>query len=273
MKISFDWKFWLVLAATIASVVGPLWLWRFDLQSRALSISSSSSTALTPASSHVAADLQISLAGRTLKAPYSTIIEISNSGSKPILATDIEGNIDLEVVGESRLVQAQVIEKRPRSLAPTLTTAGQTASVQPLLLNPGDKITVAILTENGKPTLLPRARIAGIPDIESIENSVKRESPLRSLVIFFAAVLAAASVFMLNLMQQNPQRTFPFAAIVVSSCGTFLVSGYVTAPIWYDYFPSSKLSALGFSTVLVLSAALFSWFLSRFRKPAIRQGN
>lgn len=273
MKISFDWKSWLVLAASIASVVGPLWLWRFDLQSRALSISSSSSTALTPASPHVAADLRVSLAGRTLEAPYSTIIEISNSGSKPILATDIEGNIDLKVVGESKLVQAQVIDKRPRSLAPTLTTSGQTASVQPLLLNPGDQITVAILTENGKPTLLPRARIAGVPDIESIENSVKTKSPLKPLVNVFAAVLATVSVFMLNLMQQNPQRTFPSAAIVVSSFGTILVSASVAAPIWDEYISSSKLSAIGFALALVLPAAIFSWFLRRVRKPAIRQGN
>lgn len=268
MKISFDWKFWLVLIASIASIVGPLWLWRFDLQSRALSVTSISSIPLTPASPHITSDLQVSLAGRTLETPYSTIIEISNTGSKPILAAEIEGTIDLQVSAKSKIIQAQIIKKQPNSLLPTLTITAQTASLQPLLLNPGDQITVAILTESGKPMLLPRARIAGVPEIELIENSVRKSFLKNPWLIGLASFLSILGIMMLMIMHLFPQRTFPLVLPMASTFATVIIATLTAAPIWRDYFPDS---ALLFTVTLVCPAVLIVWLISLSPKLSIRQ--
>lgn len=266
MNISPDWKFWLVLVATVASVVAPVWLWRSDLTSRALTVSVASRTALSPALSHPPTDLQISIGGRTLVDPYSSIVEIANTGAKPILSAEIEGSINLDITGASKLVQAKVVESHPPSLSPSLDVKGQRVSIQPLLLNPGDAITIAVLTENGSPTLLPRARIAGISDIAFQETSSKSSTSRRKWVGAMLAPLAVAGAFMLFFMWLDPHRSFHFSGIAVSAVGILGIATLAAVPMWDEYFPSVPLPSLAFSFSLSLAGALFSLLFLRQRR-------
>lgn len=265
MTISIDWKFWVALTATVAGVIVPVWLWRFDLTSRELTISVSSKTALSPILPNKTTDLEISLAGRALADPYSAVIEISNTGSKPILAAEIEGTIDLEVTGGSKLVQAQFLESRPKALSPLMTSTGQRVSIQPLLLNPGDSIKVAVLTESGSPTFLPRARIAGISEPVMLESNQKSVPPAKRLGAYVAP-FAIASVLMMLFMQRFPDRTFHFGAVVTAALGTVTCAAASAIPIWNEYFGNSVVSGLAFSTSLTFTGAAFAMIFLRHRQ-------
>jgi hypothetical protein len=79
-----------------------------------------SRTALSPRLPPAGLDLSIVVGGKTLADPYSTVMTITNSGAKPILAGEIEGDIAVTVGEATPLVQAQVAETYPASLTPML---------------------------------------------------------------------------------------------------------------------------------------------------------
>lgn len=263
MSNIFDWKFWLTLTIAIASVVVPVWLWRSDLASRALTMTVTSKAALSPTIPHTPNDLQISVGGKILTEPYSSVIEITNTGSKPILAAEIEGNIVLEVTSPSEVVNVQVVKNTPESLSPIVSAKNRRVSLHPLLLNPGDAVTLAVLTERGIPSFLPRARIAGIADVSLRESGsgLERGSGLNrrgKWLGLISAPIAISAVFMLMLMRLDPKRTFYFPVVTLASFGVLASSALAAGPIWDEYFPKSVLSTLGFSVLVTLIGALLA---------------
>ena len=266
MKLTLDWKFWLGIGLTILSVAAPIWLWRFDLASRALEIQLRSKTALSPLVSRSAPELRVSFNGQELLEPYSSIIEISNSGSKPILASEIEGQIKVKISKPSRLLRAQIISRRPLSLTPLVTTEEQRLVMAPLLLNPSDSVTLELLTDRGSPNFLADARIAGISDILVQESQAVPEVPGRLWIVAALAPFSISAVFMLAHMWRFPYRTYAWPAIVLAAASSTGLASFAVGGVLKAYQIKSITALIVASLLLVAAGFTISRLSRRLRK-------
>ena len=176
MDLRFDWKFFLTLAITIASVAVPVWLWQVDLSSKALTLTVKSTAELQPKGVDTLDGIQLSLDGKALESPYVSVLEFSNSGSRPIVTSDFEGPIRISTEGTSKLVKARTTSSSPTSLEPVLSLAEGVVLLSPLLLNPGDTIRITAVAAGAKPAFTARARVAGVVEISVIDAQVGRET-------------------------------------------------------------------------------------------------
>jgi hypothetical protein len=238
-----------------------------DLSSRSLELVLTSSTALSPELPKTGLDISVVVAGRTLTQPFGSTLILRNNGAKPILPGEVEGPIEVEVTGNGRLVQAQIVDRHPLSLSPVLSISGAKMSIQPLLLNPGDGITIAVLTENGVPIFSARARIAGISDVILREAA---NSPRASRAVWIAALcapFAVSTVFMFLATTFIPGSRFHPVIICVTSVGALGVATISAGTIWNQYFEISVLSTVAFSVGFGLICTLPMLLFLRHNKP------
>lgn len=174
MSLRFDWKFLLSIFVAIASVGVPVWLWQTDQTARSLKLDVVSQTSLNPISTPALTGLKLSLEGQELSDAYLTVLELTNSGSKPILQADFESSIQIFSALPSKIVRVEVGDVVPQDLKPSIALEGGQIVLQPLLLNPGDLVRITVLSDSGKPRFDSRIRVAGITKMSLNEISVNR---------------------------------------------------------------------------------------------------
>jgi hypothetical protein len=178
-----------MLAVTIAGVVMPVWLWRADLSSRSLHFRLISQTSLQPADTASLPDLKLTVDGAELVSPFLTVVELLNDGNRPVPSSDFEGPIQLVVSKPSSIVKARITAKNPKELMTQLVTDPSSIQISPFLINPGDSLTIAVVTSGPLPNFEPRARIAGLRTLP-IEDSVKgRLTTFEKLLLVLGAVV------------------------------------------------------------------------------------
>ncbi len=188
MQNTIDWKFYVTLIATLAGIIVPVWLWEMDLQAKSLQFRIASQTPLMPEVPNGVAGLNLSIDGVQLERPYLTVLEFTNDGSRPIPASEYEDSIQLLVSKEAKIVRAQVTDTHPKNIQPKLTNDTAIISLSPLLLNPEDVITFAIITTGGKPTFNVNARVAGISAV-LIDDRVTRHTKTKTALLSLLVIL------------------------------------------------------------------------------------
>lgn len=190
-----DWKYVLMLAVTVAGVAVPVWLWRADLQSKSLQFKIKSLTQVTAPKSEDVSGLEVSMNGRRLTSPHLAVINLEHQGTRPILASEFESPLELKVSDGAELIQVQVVAKVPSELEPKVTMTGTSLVLQPLLLNPGDVVTLSVLSSGTKPKFLARGRIAGVSTIGLVDPDTERIQSTQFaalLIISFLGLVVAA---------------------------------------------------------------------------------
>jgi hypothetical protein len=147
----FDWKFFLMLVFAIAGVAVPVLLWQLELSSKALTLTIKSTAELQSQGVDALDGVQVLVDGKPLRAPFVSVLELSNSGSKPVVALDFEGPMRISLTAPSEVVKVQLVLAKPPSIEPALTIHEGVVLLQPLLLNPGDVFRFVLVTANGKP--------------------------------------------------------------------------------------------------------------------------
>jgi hypothetical protein len=178
-----DWKFATSTILGIIAIAAPLWLWRADLDAKKIDMTLLGSFELISSASKSQQGLRILYDGKDLKNPFSSILAISNAGAKPIQSSDFEGPIKIVVTKPARILRSQVVSHEPQSLEPLISTNERMIAIEPMLLNPGDRISVEILTTGGKPEFASRGRIAGVPDVKIQES----QSAARLIITVFGS--------------------------------------------------------------------------------------
>jgi hypothetical protein len=160
-------------AAFLATIVFGVLPW---FHVRRLAIELVSRTALIDKSQPGQSSLKIKLDGISVPQVYSDVLSISNPGDEPIRASDFEGPIHLEYAGGS-YVRTTIADLEPSDLPVHFETADAAITLAPLLLNPGDKIKIEILTTS-LPAPTVRGRIAGINRV-ALLSKTGQEIPLK----------------------------------------------------------------------------------------------
>jgi len=143
--------------------------------------------------------IEISVDGKPLTSAFVSVLELSNSGSKPVIASDFEGPIRILTLAPSGIVKARFTSATPASLEPDLTFSEEALLLQPLLLNPGDILRFTVIAAKGKPEYSVRGRIAGISEITVSATRTRRETRLYWLGAGIATLLLV--IYMINMME------------------------------------------------------------------------
>ena len=255
MTFTTDWKFLVTLVATIAGVVVPVWLWRADISAKYLQIRTIARTPLDTQVSQSVSGLSISLDGAPLAAPYLTVIEITNTGTRPIQTVDFESNIDISAAKSSSIVRAEVTSTTPAGLKPIVTLKNGIASIQPLLLNPDDRLTLSLLTNIEVPKFAVRARISGISNLilEEIAKPTRFTANAKTKLTFSLLLLISYMIAMRAAVSSKPIliRKVPLYFISISSS----IVGLVTA---MDTFTGD----MGLNLIKTLGAMIAMTFIA-----------
>ena len=119
-------------------------------------------------------EFSISYKGVKIENGGITTILIVNSGDTPIYPNEYDGPIKLEAVESSKFVDAKIISLSPKNLKPIISVKEKVLSINPLLLNPGDEITLQMVLGEGLGPLKVSARIGGIHKVSDLDHSRKR---------------------------------------------------------------------------------------------------
>ena len=184
-----DWKYLLALLVALAAAAVPLWLWRADLASHSLHFRLAAQTAMQPDEKDALKGLTLSIDGVLLESPYLSVFELVNDGSKPIVVTDFESPIELRLGTGASVARARVTATMPKDLETELVTDKQSVKLKPLLLNPDDTVTIAVITSGKPPQFSPRARIAGVAAVPLEDATKPSISGAKKLFLIAAAFL------------------------------------------------------------------------------------
>lgn len=193
MRLFNDWKFVATLIAAIAGAVVPVWLWQADLSSKSLAITLATRVPLQPTEKESLQGLEVLVDGKRVENPYLVVLEISNDGSKPILASDFESPLDIHFASDTYIIRARMTSKTPKDIDTDISTEKTRISLKPALLNPKDSVSITIVTGGVAPVLETRARVAGIPSIAIADNTVKKRNTTTLILLVTAAVLLSVA--------------------------------------------------------------------------------
>jgi hypothetical protein len=213
VEIKFDWKFWVMLLVTVTAAAIPIWLWQVDLSSKALQVNVTSITQLVKGVDSKL-ELKISQGSVELKRPVLSVIEVVNTGGRPIVASDFESQLTIGLGVEAVVRTATLGAAKPENLNPTVDFSGGSVRIKPLLLNAGDRFEISILSDGDMPVFAADARIAGVRDVPVQLSSVadpQRRAWIRGLVaipVFGCYMLCFLSALTLRMPHHMRLSTF-----------------------------------------------------------------
>lgn len=173
-----DWKYW-KLAGIVLSVLGlatPVLIWYAESKPHSIKATLVSVTALQPQSVDSTLGLKVVVGDVELKDPYLAVLELRSDGSKPIEPEQFKAPLDIRISDGARIVRANVTSTIPADLGAEVVTDAQTAKLAPLLLNPGDSVTMSIVTAGKEPQFAIRSRIAGISSVAIVSHAANKKS-------------------------------------------------------------------------------------------------
>jgi hypothetical protein len=100
------------------------------------------------------------------------VLRLRNAGNTPISSTSYERPVTLAFFGEGRLLSATVTEEYPARLGALVTFDEQQVTLTPLLMNPGDFLTIKMLVDGAARAPIPDGRIEGVKRIAAEEDPV-----------------------------------------------------------------------------------------------------
>jgi hypothetical protein len=254
MHVQVDWKFVLTLAAAVAGVLIPVWLWQADLSSKAINLKVVSTAELRPENTAQLEGIQLLLDGQPVDRPFVSLVELKNTGSRPITTADFESPIELSVKLPAKLLKAQVTGTDPAGLRPTLQVNADAVSLSPLLLNSGDQVQITLLTTGPRPEFDARARVAGVSALQVTNFDPSRSERREWLRLVTATLLL---VLYMNLvgdfvfsLRRRTFKPWHLASGLVACMGGVLL-GRPSSPSG-QFMSSSEFTMIGIAGVVSL---------------------
>lgn len=188
---------WTIAATAIAvfALVHQVLTSMFDLNPNALQLRIESISELASASQPKLA-IQVTRQGIALSQPTLSVLELYNNGGRPIPASDFESK--LEITAGTAVVSAVNLEEvDPVDLKPVVSVVAHRVVLEPLLLNPGDRVKLLVLTEGGPPEFQTNARISGIKKVKSVPMQQRSTESERIKALLLASALGPLSLVLI----------------------------------------------------------------------------
>lgn len=207
----------LALAAIIISII----LFLAQRKRKKLSYEIISKTGILSASEEISGKFQILFQGETVKNVHLLMVRFCNTGNLPITTGDYERLVSLNFKKSERILSAEVSETTPPNLFAKLRTTNQSIELDPILLNPGDSISIKILISEYQNEFEIDGRIVGVRSVEKRVESLGWSMFLMILGLFLISIGMA-------IMTRNPNINDPVSVVAVISGYLLIISGMLS---------------------------------------------
>jgi len=268
MKLFGDWKFFLTFFITVVSIAVSIWIWQAELSSKSLSIKLNTRISLQPKEQESLPGMEISVDGSRIENPHLVVFEVTNDGSKPILATDFESPLDIRLESKTSFVRSQVTGTIPKDIEATILSERQRISLKPTLLNPKDTIAITAITSGAPPIFVYKARVVGISHVSLEDSTIEKTSIVKLVFWLFGSVICFVPTYMMSLAVLESKDIFirPRAAIFVG-----FVSAVPGMAAYLIFLKGIGIEGLGFIMLCSMILSITAMFIASAinRKPAI----
>lgn len=224
----------------IGIVIGIVAVWAtYDVfnksqEIRDLQIVTLADTSLVEIKNDVATDIEVFYKGKEFSNLSLLQLKIENIGTEPILITDYVEPISIAFPKQAKIIESAIIASEPRNINAKAILENNTVSIEPVLLNSGDRFIVKLIVADIPPLCVPRntwdnfpvtptarphddilptpspgrviecvderfeiqARIAGISKIDTVNTIYERKSITQDITVRFI-ILYSLAIFLL----------------------------------------------------------------------------
>jgi hypothetical protein len=275
--MKLDWKFFLGTVVAVAGIAATIYVWRADLSSKAVTVRTVSRTALQPQQASGVQGLRVLIDNNQLMSPWLVVVEVKNTGIRPISASEFESPLEITAGTDSTIIRAQLTSTAPRDIQPRIAVEQGTLKISPLLLNPDDTITIAAIADRGAPTISARSRIAGVSSITVQDDTKKGPSIALGVVgaafVFFATMASGIcqllweSADRVRLKRRGALLLYAITSIT-SIGGLYVLLEMFSHVSWLLFIPLALVLAIA-SVALAMSLK----FIVRVPAPVAQSGN
>lgn len=147
-------------------------------------------------------DFQILFKEEEIKEPWIYNITIENTGEQPILNEDFIKPLTIDFEESISVIKVSIIESTNRDLwdefLENTSIQGTIVSIEDLLLNQGESITINIVTEGAAGNIRYAQRTVGLPQL-TLKNTVQ-ESKNQPEIIFVVVAIGCFAALLVGLI-------------------------------------------------------------------------
>lgn len=190
---------------SIAAIIASFAIYRWQRQKPALTYVVKSAYPLLKTTEELQGRLSVQVDGAAVRNIDVMFIEFQNSGNRPIARNDFDIPLSIAFQPPVRIISAVVDTESPINLGVNLKVEEQQVVLIPMLLNPGDKLTLKLLLSSDSLRYQIRGRIVGVKQISEAKPSYKSTwlSALALLCIVFGVWLV---LYNLPTPPERPER-------------------------------------------------------------------
>jgi hypothetical protein len=179
------WQFLIGALIAIVTIIVSIVIYFKQRSRKRLSYRILSNTVLLGVEEEVKKDIQLSYKGKAIVGVRLLVLRIFNSGNVPVVSTDYEKPISIDLGKETRVLTAEVIKKSPPNLQSAISIEDHVVTLYPALLNPADSITTKMLVTKYENGLEVNSRIIGVSRVEELREG----SLLTKVILAYLAIL------------------------------------------------------------------------------------
>ncbi len=271
MKLFSDWKYFLTFFITVVGIAVSIWIWQAE-SSKSLSIKLITRVSLQPKEQESLPEIEISVDGSRLENPHLVVFEVTNDGSKPILATDFESPLDIRLESKTTFVRSRVTGTIPQDIEATILSERQLISLKPTLLNSKDTITITAITSGAPPIFVYKARVVGISHVSLEDSTIEKTSKARHALWLSVSVLSSVAMLIIFIAITDAEVRSK-DIFMRSRAAIFIgfVSGFPGIVAFGTFLKGIGIEGLGYTMFFFMIMLIIAMFIASAinRKPDI----
>lgn len=159
-----------VVVAIVAIVVSII-IYRRQTKRKALTWVLKSAYPLLTETEELQGRLQVQVDGIAVNNIDITFIEFSNSGNVPIERGDFDIPVTVEFEPPARIISVVIESEEPEGIGASLSAQESSVILSPVLLNPGDKVTLKFILSSDTKKFGVAGRVVGVKAIREATSS------------------------------------------------------------------------------------------------------
>lgn len=225
------WQF----VGVVLAIGVPVAIYQLQKQSKRFAYEIIARTTLLTVREELESKVQVLYDGSPVQSLTVFLVRVWNAGSEPIKSIDFERPLSFSAAAPAQILTVATAVVLPESLTPELVFEAHSLTLAPMLLNPGDSLTLKVLVKDASASLKPDARIVGVTRIQEGNGASRRLAVVTGvgMLMFLAAAgvaafdigRAAATCYELK-PGETPQLLAPPTVLEVAIIG-YLFTGYV----------------------------------------------
>ena len=218
------WQF----VGVVLAIGVPIAIYQLQKQSKRFAYEIIARTTLLTVREELESKVQVLYDGSPVQSLTVFLVRVWNAGSEPIKSIDFERPLSFSAAAPAQILTVATTEVLPESLTPELVFEAHSLTVAPMLLNPGDSLTLKFLVKDASTSLKPDARIVGVTRFQEGNGASRRVATLAVGMLMCLAGTAVASFYVGRAVAALPVE-WPQLPLAAKMALTVAIIGYLLA--------------------------------------------